>query len=209
MRRKDYKMKKQQMIDIMTYVFAEHEVVISEERLAVWFDQFKDVDVETAKLAAKAMTSRKSFGIPKAHDFAQAISEVQQIGRENWGEAWDIFRKLADKHGRYQYDLIKSEFERLSPTGFLAMGTSFKEYFDLQLDQLNTFKAQFRQRFEGLQDRDVRDSQIHPEVKKALGLDNHSQTKRIEQGGLTPIGNIIAGINFDNLKNLAEKKDEK
>lgn len=188
-----------EIIEIMVYVYAEHDIKLTKERIAVWVDQFNHVDFVKAKAAAKILVTKKTFGAPKISDFVEALTEIQTIGIQTWAAAWDKWVLLANKFGRYQIQNCLTEYQKQSPEGFIALGTAAKEYFDLQIEQIPTFRAQFRQRFEAIEKKETRMLQLPPDVKKELGLE--SKTKQIDGGSPQKLNNILT--------NMSLIKDEK
>lgn len=154
--------------DVMTYLFADFDAVVLPEKRRVWFDQFKHVDANTARLAAKLLLSRKCFGLPRAHDFALVIAEVSTPRQLTWGEAWDLWVTIARRWGLYKPFSALEEFSTRSKIGARAIGQSYNEYFYTTVDQLPTLRAQFRQRYEDLVAREQADAVACPEVRELI-----------------------------------------
>jgi hypothetical protein len=182
----------------MAYVYAEHGIQLSDERIAVWWDQFHSVPAETAGKAARILLSRKSYGPPKAHDFAQVLSEVQESegDRQTWGEAWDIFATIALRLGYYRMEEILPAVEKRSPLAAAAMRTGVREFLTSEESDVPTIRAQFRQRFEALQERGKRDKQMPEDMRRQI------------DGGPaqpTPVKEILPGIVNALVKRLEAK----
>lgn len=163
-------MNEREMQDVMIYIFADHDTDIRPEKRKVWFDQFKHIDFEVGMTAARLIVARKSFGLPKVHDFACAVDEVLSGigGAETWGEAWDKWVKTVQRFGYYRLPECLKVYESISPTGYRAMGTSAMEWFTLSVEDTATFKAQFRQRYELLAERAKAERITSPEVRQAI-----------------------------------------
>lgn len=168
-------MTKPELLKIMSYVYAEHGVALTEERILVWWDQFKHIKFDDAKKAARLLASRKSYGPPKAHDFAEALVEVDELGgnRETWGEAWDKFTSIALRFGYYRMEEILPAVVRVSPLAAQAMATGVREYLTSEEQDVPTIRAQFRQRYEALQNRARKDRLMPKDMRPAL--DGNSQ----------------------------------
>ncbi len=149
-------MTKPELLKIMSYVFAEHGIALSEERVLVWWDQFRGVDFKLAQKAARVLAGRKSFGAPKAQDFAEALAEVEELatGAETWGEGWDKFTRIALRFGIYRIEEILPALENVSPLAARAMKTGVREFLTSDESDVPTIRAQFRQRYEALQSRE-------------------------------------------------------
>jgi hypothetical protein len=154
----------------MTYVYAEHAVQLSEERIAVWWDQFRHVSIEDAGKAARALVARKSYGAPKAQDFSEVLAEVSatEQERETWGEAWDKFSRIALRYGVYRVEHILPAVEKVSPLAAAAMATGVKEYLTSQETDVPTIRAQFRQRYEALQSRQRLDKRMPADMQRRI-----------------------------------------
>lgn len=163
-------MTKPELLKIMAYVYAEHEIALSEDRIAVWWDQFKHVDYPSAQRAARMLTARKSFGAPKAQDFSAALAEVEEIsgGQETWGEAWDKFSRIALRYGIYQVEKILPAVEAVSPLAAAAMKTGVREFLTSDESDLPTIRAQFRQRYEALQARERQTRRMPLDMRPSL-----------------------------------------
>lgn len=163
-------MNERQMHDVMTYIGADFDADVKPEKRRVWLDQFGHLDYEVAMCAARVLVSRKTFGAPRAHDFACVVDEITagREGRETWGEAWDAWILCARKFGSYRIAECKVAFAEVSPMGAAAMGTSADEWFMLPVADVNTFKAQFRQRYEALSERERTERLTSPVVKSAI-----------------------------------------
>lgn len=135
----------------MTYAFADFRVTISEEQVKVWADLLTDIDYQTAIQAVQLVIAKAKF-LPRVTDILKAAADIKTPvnERNTWGEAWDIWVKIASRGGQYEKEAHAKQYKEVCPIGAQALGTSQNEYYRLQVDDLNTFKAQFRQRFEAL-----------------------------------------------------------
>lgn len=184
-------MSRAELLKIMAYVYAEHGIQLTEERIAVWWDQFRTVPVEAAGNAARILLSRKSYGPPKAHDFAQVLSEVQASAedRETWGEAWDKFTTIALRLGFYERERILPAVEKVSPLAAAAMRTGVREFLTSSESDLPTIRAQFRQRYEALQSRVQLDRQMPADMRRTL---DGSSTYPVKVGSI--VGDIVKAL---------------
>lgn len=167
---------------VLAYIAADYDVTVSEQRIDVWLDQFSHLPKEVGMAAACVCLARKSFGFPRVHEFHEAVREVQ-LGREerdDWGAAWDAWMKLSAR-GRYRHDETFAEYERVCPLGARALGTMARETYDLDgPDAMNTFRAQFRQRFTALADRERVHAALNPKIQAAIvQIGEKARTKRI------------------------------
>lgn len=173
-------MDKSEVRKIMTYCFVERGVTVTEERVQVWHDQLQEVPFETGKMAARLLVARLAHP-PTVHDFLRAIGEVtaQPDERTQWGEAWDVWRGIAHRHGHMFKGEAFKEYEKKCPIGAKALGSTFDEYFTLEVRDLGTFKAQFRQRYEALIQRSMMGRTIPADLAKAIGYEGLPQRKSI------------------------------
>ncbi len=68
-----------------------------------------------------------------------------------------------------------------SPRAAAVMRTSIRELLELNAEDIPTFRAQFRQRYEALQEREERDGAMPPFVKAAL--EDKRRPEGIESAG--------------------------
>lgn len=164
-------MKEREMYDIMMFVFVDYDSHISEDKRKVWFQLFGHHSQEVGMLAAKMLlTNKEIYGAPKTSDFAAALDQVllEIVGSETWGEAYDKWVMLAQSYGSYKYAECQEAYKKISPLGARAMGTSGKEWFALPVEENGIFKAQFRQRYEGLANQAKTDRAMAPSMHKAI-----------------------------------------
>lgn len=187
-------MNERELNEVMIYIFSDFDQHIQPEKRKLWLDQFGHLDAKTARLAAKLLMSRKTFGPPKVHDFALAVDEVLAGvgGGETWGEAWDAWVKCAQRFGSYRIDECLKNYQAISPIGFQAIGTSAKEWFTLETSENNTFKAQFRQRYEMLAERARANRTLGPAVRAAI--ENTRRTLPGTEKDLQPVGQIVSAL---------------
>lgn len=166
-------MNKSEMAAILAYLYADWDGQVTEVKVRVWFDQFGHVEKTAALAAARLLLSRKTFGPPKVQDFRQALNEV--LGEElDWGQAWDLWVKLA-RAGRYMHDKTMARYELQCPLGARALGSMAREFYDLGVSQMGTFRAQFRQRFEALAERESRKAIQSPDLSLLIDSVRTSQ----------------------------------
>lgn len=146
---------KKEVIAALTYLAADLGKEVTKEKVAVWHDQFQSISGKMLLEAARLLLSRKVYGnFPRCADMWEALKELSTPSGTDWASAWDLFVKLARKHSRYSLTNLREEYARRCPSGEKAMGTMMKEYFDLAERDLPTFRAQFRQKYEVLQERE-------------------------------------------------------
>jgi len=155
---------------VMTFLNAEYRENITQERSAVWCEMLKDIPYETAFLAAKILIARvnKFAGL---NDFLKAVAEITTPieEKETWAEAWQKWVNVARSTGMYRIKEAEELYKKASPRGALVMSGSLKEWFILPVDEINTFRAQFRQRYEAIAARANHERVLPLEIKKALG----------------------------------------
>lgn len=147
-----------EVMDLLMYLHADHDAVVTEEKHRVWCDLFQHVPIQTAREAAKIVARRKTYGVPKTSDFQQALEDMAAVDRLTWGEAWDLWVLIAHRLGSYQKARAYEVYKVRCPIGAAAIGTSYSEWFSLPENDVGTFRAQFRQRFEALYEREVKKS---------------------------------------------------
>lgn len=157
---------------ILTFLNAEFREPISAERRSVWCEMLKDVSYQTGFTAAKILLARsnKFAGI---NEFLKAVAEVStpKIERETWGEAWEKWMRISRRFGMYHVAEAGAAFKKESPRGFEVMSTCMREWFTLPLDDVQTFRAQFRQRYELLASRANHQRVLPQEIQGALGYE--------------------------------------
>lgn len=142
---------------LLRYLGADADVGISEERINVWFDQFKEQDSTTLKQAARLLLAKKVYGkFPRVADMWAAIKELSSPDEETWVTAWELGLAVMRRHGFYNRDKAAKELLEKHPMAHRAFGTMMDEYYQLNTEDLPTFRAQFRQRFEALVESDAR-----------------------------------------------------
>lgn len=160
-------MTKSEMQKVMTYIFADFDAEVRPEKRAVWFDQFGHFEFHTAMVAAKVLMSKKHYGLPRAHDFALAIDDVMSSlhDRIQWGEAWDLWVRLAEQYGANQQIELMKQYMAKCPRGAQVIRTGVREYFYGDMKDDSTRAAQFRQRYEALESRDRADRLLNPQLQ--------------------------------------------
>lgn len=142
---------------LLRYLGADADVNITEERVNVWYDQFKEQDSVTLKQAARLLLAKKVYGkFPRVADMWAAIKELSSPDEETWVTAWELGLATMRRHGFYNRDKAAKELEEKHPMARRAFGTMMDEYYQLNTEDLPTFRAQFRQRFEALVQSDAR-----------------------------------------------------
>lgn len=189
-------MTEREMHDVMTYIFADHGAEITNSKRAVWFDQFKHVSFETAIVAARALVSRKQYGLPKVHDFAIALKEVSQPleMRRTWNEEFSIWVKIARRCGYTNKAEAKREYARVCPKGFQALGTMADDWFDIEVSERATFRAQFRMSFEAIDDRDDRLDLLPPDVVKHVQRIDRASKPELASDVLKRLGGALVAL---------------
>lgn len=95
-------MTKADLSKIMSYLFADFDAELRPEKLAVWWDQFQHIEARAGWAAARLLLARKSYGLPKAQDFAAALQRVMGGGERCGCDAFELAYKAAGRFGRYQ-----------------------------------------------------------------------------------------------------------
>jgi hypothetical protein len=174
-----------QIHDILTYIGADLDVVITPERRAVWYDQFKGIEPQELAEAARVLLTRKVYGkFPKVADMWEALAELRTPANSSWAEAWDDWVTIARRYGYYQQELCRQELQRKNPAAEKALGTMLSEWFTTKLEDVPTFRAQFRQRYDSLKERQEAEMKkpqpvLHSPLLKSL---LEQTTKRLGQG---------------------------
>lgn len=165
-------MNEREMHDVMTYVMADFDAIVTPEKRAVWLDQFNHVSFEQGMAAARLLISRKSFGIPKASDLHEVLSEILTGNQTllTWGEAWEFFVTIAREYGRNHLPIIMDKLETRSPIITAALGSMAKEFFTCQENEVPMLRAQFRQRYESLIDATKRTVTKNPKHEKFAAI---------------------------------------
>jgi len=150
-------MTKAEVGEILVYLLADFGEQVSKPKVDVWFDQLQTVPQSHAWTVARVMLGRKTYGVPKVQDFMETYKDMLVSARgETWAEAWDCWVKLARRYGYHNQAQAMDEYEKECPLGYRALGTLAREWFDIKSEDIPTFRAQFRQRYESLNTRDER-----------------------------------------------------
>lgn len=171
-------MKLHEVAALLSYLYADFDQPVTEIKARVWHDQFGHIDNAVGVAAARLLLSRRTYGPPKAQDFREAISEV--MGEElSWGPAWDLWMELS-RAGRYAHEKTMAKYELQCPVGAKALGSMGREFYDLRPEQMSTFRAQFRQRFDALADRESRKAIQSPDLTSLIdSIQSAKQPKRL------------------------------
>lgn len=174
---------------IMTYAFADFRVTISDEQVKVWSDLLSDLDYNTAIQAVQLVIAKAQY-LPRVTDILKAAAAIKtpENERNTWGEAWDIWVNIARRGGQYEKAEHKKQYEQICPIGAKALGTSQDEYYRLQVDDLNTFKAQFRMRYEALAARENHNRALPKKLQILLA---HRKEEKSEPVKIGTIANQI------------------
>lgn len=136
---------------VMTYLSADADFEITPEKRAVWCDQFIDVSYEELFQAARILIARKIYGkFPRISDMWNAIIELRRPEKSNWAEAWDDWVTISRKYGCYDCHKAVQELKEVNPLAERALGTMAREWFTTYTQDVPTFRAQFRQRYEAI-----------------------------------------------------------
>jgi hypothetical protein len=162
-------MNQREMQDVMVFIFADHDHVISDEKRTVWFTQFHHLPLDVAMKAAIVLVGRKTYGLPRVHDFAQAVADVTSEGSMEWPEAWELWRRMG-KGGIYNWPRGFNEYQEICPIGAMALGgkEGARDWAVIEESDVPTFRANFRMGYERLLARERQDALISPDARKAI-----------------------------------------
>jgi hypothetical protein len=180
-----------EMGKIMAYLFADFDAEVKREKLAVWFDQFAHIDIQAGWVAARLLMSRKSYGIPRAQDFAAALRRVLGGAQVSGQEAFDLAYKAAGRFGRYQKEAGLAslpERVRLAAERFGWEALCNCESPDLE-------RGQFARIFESLDQRKRDAVTLPPGLKKDITAITAGKTKELPgPRGMLSAGQILTSI---------------
>lgn len=177
-------MTKAETAKILTYLLADFDQALTPAKVEVWHDQIQHLTFEMGMVAARVLMGRKMYGTPKVADFLDAVKEITRPERnETWGEAFDKWLRIARSYGYYRKAAAIERYKAECPQGYRALGTMANEYFDLKTEELPTFRAQFRQRYEAIEQREERLAALPPQVSAAIAQITGIELKRIGDGG--------------------------
>lgn len=177
---------------VMTFLNAEAREQITSERRAVWTEMLKDVSYEHGFLAAKILVAR-SNKFAGLNEFLKSVAEVSTPPeeRETWGEAWDKWVKVAGRTGYYRMQEAAELYAKESPRGAQVMSTCMKEWFLLQTEDVQIFRAQFRQRYEALAAKANHQRVLPKEIQIALGYVPSCDRTLPSPAGFTSTGQVL------------------
>lgn len=157
-------MTKQELAKIMSYLFADFDAQVKNEKLLVWFDQFKHVDNLAGWAAAKLLLTRKSYGLPKAQDFAAALQRVVGGAETTGADAFDQAYGAAGRFGRYQKEVGLSSLPTLVRMAAERFG--WEALCACESPELQ--RGQFARVYESLDRRRREAATISPELKAEI-----------------------------------------
>lgn len=129
--------------DIMSYIFAEYDIVISDGRLKVWHDQIKHMDLDTAMQVARVLVGKKCFGAPKVSDFMEAFEEFSEVGKLSLEESWSKVFGTVLRFGRYAKSACLEEMHRSYPELYDITNTLFDEICNSAPSEIPVIRSQF------------------------------------------------------------------
>lgn len=143
-----------EICEVLSMFACDFNLEVTEERIKLWTRQFSHVSREHGYRAADLLLSRKTYGFPRCHEFHAALREVfyGDTGIA-WEDAWERWVILANRHGFYKRDLALKVFRKESPLGAQALGSMANEYFRISVESIPTLRAQFRERYNRLAER--------------------------------------------------------
>ena len=152
-------MNRQEVIKIMGYIFADHGIALTKEKVDVWHDQLNKIPYELAHDTARRVVGRKSFGPPKIADFLEAMRELE-IGDD---EAWALAMWTIKRYGRYDkangIAFLAGESLLLAQT----MDCLWNEFCDSTIDTIPALRAHFWRMLASAKTR---------QTQNAIGLDS-------------------------------------
>lgn len=100
--------------DVMAYLATVYEVQITDAKMLVYYDLFKDVDYDTMKSAIRKLSLERPYPtFPKPGEIQQAINSVIYVNELPESEAWGLVKKLIRKYGYNQKDKAFDEMPEL------------------------------------------------------------------------------------------------
>ena len=107
-------MNKAETAKVMTYIFADHDIAIPENKLMVWHDQLKAVPYEKAMKAARVLVSRKSYGLPKVSDFLECINASKESVIDE-SQVYAIAMEAVRRYGYYNEEMAMKALRNTDP----------------------------------------------------------------------------------------------
>lgn len=148
--------------DVLTYIAADLDYEITDEKRTVWFDQFKDIPFEKLWNGARLLLTQKVFGrFPRVSDMWQALADGEAPIAEQWAGSWQTWVGIYKRFGRCQTAEALHNYRQIDPIGASIMEYRVIEYANLLDGEITTFRAQFRQAYEA-EITNVRKNIIHP-----------------------------------------------
>ena len=134
---------------VMSLFAAESGHVLEPERIALWQDMFKSYAQAELVSAAKLLLKKGFYNkFPRVSDFQSALEAVKGETKDQWAIAWDDMKRTLQKYHPIELDKALDELKRINPQALRALGTSAQEFMAIKTEDIPTFRAQFRQRFE-------------------------------------------------------------
>lgn len=175
-------MNRQETAKVLAYLLADFGQPVSAEKLQVWHDQLRHRAYPEVMTAARVLMGRKMYGAPRISDLLNVLEDITSThSLPLWGEAFDMWIGIAKKYGYNRRGIAVAEYREKCPFGYRALGTMANDYWDLKSDDKNTFRAQFRQRYESLTERETKYAALPPHIASDVNAIRLGVQTRMEE----------------------------
>lgn len=168
----------------MTFLGIAYNKEFTQEQVAVWFEFFKDVDLESYKMAIKRIVAKNKF-IPSIHELKKELALIKTPMLELKAEQeWEEVIKAMRKYGSYR---PVEALSTLSPyTKRIVQMFGWGRLCESTYEQLVWLKKDFVEAFEAKQDNaeeilSLGDGNLTMTELKKMVEENLKEPKLIEQ----------------------------
>ena len=151
--------------DVMMYLATVYEVDITDAKMLVYYDLFKDVDDTVMKSAIRKLCLERPYPtFPKPGEIQQAINSILYVNELPESEAWGVVVKLIRKYGHNQKD---KAFNEMTP--LVRMTAEQMGWYDICIStEGEILRAQFMRMYKCNQSRQHELNTMNPDFIKQL-----------------------------------------
>lgn len=159
-------------------------VMPTEESVLLWYDALKDIDYEAMSIGLKKWVMTNKFA-PQVSELRETVASVATPRYLGWEEAWGTVIEAIRGYGFYQQEKALASLDEVTRKAVKIM-----RFTDLCMSENPMAdRAQFRQIYENLVEREKQDAQIpqylHEMIaeiqkKNPMLMGEHDERRRLE-----------------------------
>lgn len=147
---------------LRTY-FPRYNMLPNAEAMDLWYQELKDLPYEVAASALRKWTNQEKWP-PSIAEIRAYAGELVNGPAPDWGEGWQEVQRAIRRYG---WSREKEAMESLSPSARTAAQRI--GWMDICCSEnIETLRAQFRQVYQVIVEREHRDALIAPAVKEMI-----------------------------------------